>query len=53
VKLKRSCEPRVRGNFEQLCGRFPAALGLFTHDECAHYAQHCGYRVATSLWKTL
>jgi hypothetical protein len=28
------------------------ALELFTPDECAAYARHCGYR-AMPLWKTL
>jgi hypothetical protein len=23
-----------------------AALGLFTPDECANYARHCGYRIS-------
>ena len=48
AKLKaflRAARPR---NFEQVCGLMAPALGLFTPDECANYARHCGYRVATS-----
>jgi transposase len=48
AKLKaflRAARPR---NFEQVCGLIATALGLFTPDECANYARHCGYRVATS-----
>jgi hypothetical protein len=33
--------------FEQVCDVIAAALGLFPSDECANYARHCGYRVAT------
>ena len=47
AKLKaflRAARPR---NFEQVCGLFATALGPFTPDECAHYAQHCGYRVTS------
>jgi transposase len=48
AKLKaflRAARPR---SFEQVCSLIATALGLFTPDECANYAQHCGYRVATS-----
>jgi transposase len=48
AKLKaflRAARPR---SFEQVCGLIATALGLFTPDECANYARHCGYRVATS-----
>jgi transposase len=48
AKLKaflRAARPRT---FEQVCGLIATALGLFTPDECANYAKHCGYRVATS-----
>ncbi len=48
AKLKaflRAARPR---NFEQVCSLIATALGLFTPDECANYARHCGYRVATS-----
>jgi len=48
AKLKafiRAARPR---NFEQVCRLIATALGLFTPDECANYARHCGYRVATS-----
>ena len=48
AKLKafpRAMRPR---SFEQVCDLIATALGLFTPDECAHYARHCGYRVATS-----
>jgi len=47
AKLKaflRAMRPRT---FEQVCDLIAAALGLFTSDECAKYARHCGYRVAT------
>jgi len=47
AKLKvflRAARPR---NFEQVCDLIKTALGLFTADECANYARHCGYRVAT------
>jgi transposase len=42
--LLRAMRPRT---FEQVCDLIAAALGLFTSDECANYARHCGYRVAT------
>ena len=41
----RAMRPR---SFEQVCDLMASALGLFTPDECANYARHCGYRVATS-----
>lgn len=48
AKLKgffRAARPRT---FDQVCGLLTAALDLFTPTECANYARHCGYRVATS-----
>ena len=48
AKLKaflRAARPR---DFEQVCDLIATALGLFLPDECANYARHCGYRVATS-----
>ena len=48
AKLKaflRAARPRT---FEQVCVLMATALDLFTADECANYARHCGYRVATS-----
>jgi hypothetical protein len=48
AKLKaflRAARPR---SYEQVCGLIAMALDLFTADECANYARHCGYRVATS-----
>jgi transposase len=48
AKLKaflRAARPR---SFEHVCDLIATALGLFTPDECANYARHCGYRVATS-----
>jgi transposase len=47
AKLKaflRAARPRT---FDQVCGLIVAALGLFTPDECANYARHCGYRIST------
>ena len=47
AKLKaflRAARPRT---FEQVCSLIATALDLFTPDECAAYARHCGYR-ATS-----
>ena len=47
AKLKaflRAARPRT---FEQVCRLIAIALELFTPDECAAYARHCGYR-ATS-----
>jgi len=47
AKLKaflRAARPR---NFDQVCDLIAIALGLFTPGECANYARHCGYRVAT------
>ncbi len=44
AKLKaflRAARPR---NFEQVCRLIALALDLFTPDECAAYAHHCGYR---------
>ena len=44
AKLKaflRATRPR---NFEQVCDLIALALDLFTPDECAAYARHCGYR---------
>ena len=52
AKLKaflRAARPR---NFEQVCTLIALALDLFTPDECAAYARHCGYR-ATPNSKTL
>ena len=48
AKLKaflRAARPR---SFEHVCRLIATALGLFTPDECANYARHCGNRVATS-----
>jgi transposase len=48
AKLKaflRAMRPRT---FEQVCHLIAAALDLFTPNECANFARHCGYRVATS-----
>jgi transposase len=47
AKLKaffRAARPR---SFDQVCQLLATALGLFTADECAHYATHCGYGAAT------
>ena len=47
AKLKaflRAARPR---SFEQVCQLIAIAIDLFTPDECANYARHCGYRVAT------
>jgi len=44
AKLKaflRAARPRT---FEQVCDLIVLALELFTPDECAAYARHCGYR---------
>lgn len=44
AKLKaflRAARPR---NFEQVCNLIARAIDLFTPDECAAYARHCGYR---------
>jgi transposase len=44
AKLKaflRAARPR---NFDQVCNLIAVALELFTPDECAAYARHCGYR---------
>ena len=44
AKLKaflRAARPRT---FEQVCSLIAIALDLFTPDECAAYARHCGYR---------
>ena len=52
AKLKaflRAARPR---SFDQVCRLIASALDLFTPDECAAYARHCGYR-ATPLSKTL
>jgi len=43
AKLKaflRAARPR---NFDQVCRLIAIALELFTPDECAAYARHCGY----------
>ena len=48
AKLKaflRAARPR---SYDEVCGLIARALNLFTADECANYARHCGYRVATS-----
>jgi transposase len=48
AKLKaflRAARPR---SFEQVCQLMAIALTLFTPAECANYARHCGYRVATA-----
>lgn len=48
AKLKaflRAARPR---SFEQVCDLIATALALFSAEECANYARHCGYRVATS-----
>ena len=45
----RAARPRT---FEQVCSLIAIALELFTPDECAAYARHCGYR-ATAQSKTL
>ena len=44
-KMPGSARPR---SYEQVCVLIAMALDLFTADECANYARHCGYRVATS-----
>ena len=44
-KTPGSARPR---SYEQVCVLIAMALDLFTADECANYARHCGYRVATS-----
>jgi transposase len=52
AKLKaflRAARPR---SFDQICRLVAIALALFTPDECAAYARHCGYR-ATPQPKTL
>jgi transposase len=52
AKLKaflRAARPR---SFDQVCSLIAITLELFTPDECAAYARHCGYR-ATPLSKTL
>ena len=44
AKLKaflRAARPR---SFDQVCSLLAIALELFTPDECAAYARHCGYR---------
>jgi DDE superfamily endonuclease len=44
AKLKaflRAARPR---NFDQVCSLIAVALELFTPDECAAYARHCGCR---------
>lgn len=44
AKLKaflRAARPRT---FDQVCALIAFALDLFTPDECAAYARHCGYR---------
>jgi transposase len=44
AKLKaflRAARPRT---FDQVCNLLAIALELFTPDECAAYARHCGYR---------
>lgn len=44
AKLKaflRAARPR---SFDQVCSLMAIALELFTPDECAAYARHCGYR---------
>jgi transposase len=48
--LLRAARPR---HFEEVCDLITTALVLFLPDECANYAPHCGYRAATSEWKTL
>ena len=48
AKLKaflRAARPRT---YDHVCGLIATALELFTPDEYANYARHCGYRVATS-----
>jgi transposase len=48
AKLKaflRAARPR---SFDQVCGLIAIAIGLFSPVECANYARHCGYCVATS-----
>jgi transposase len=48
AKLKaflRAARPR---SYEQVCNLIAMALDLFTADECAKYARHCGYHVSTS-----
>ena len=37
----RAARPR---SFDQVCRLIAIALELFTPDECAAYARHCGYR---------
>ena len=48
AKLKAFLRAALPRNFEQVCSLIATALGLFTPNECANYARHCGYRVATS-----
>jgi transposase len=53
AKLKaflRAARPRT---FDQVNALVAIALGLFTSLECRDYVRHCGYRVATSIPKTL
>ena len=47
AKLKaflRAARPRT---YDEICRLTAMALDLFTPDECANYARHCGYRVPT------
>ena len=49
AKLKaflRTARPR---SFDQVCDLIATALGLFSPNECANYARHCGYRVVTPI----
>ena len=48
AKLKAFLRAERPRSFEQVCDLIARALGLFTADECANYARHCGYLVATS-----
>jgi transposase len=44
AKLKASFRAARPRNFEEVCDLVALALELFTPDECAAYARHCGYR---------
>lgn len=48
AKLKaflRAARPRT---FEHVCALVATAIRRFTPDECANFARHCGYRLATA-----
>ena len=53
AKLKaflRAARPR---SFDDVCALVAAALRLFTPTECRNFVQHSGYRLATTVGKTL